>query len=51
MRADAKLEAIVALRDIVDDVPDDASIASKAPADLAPTIPIRRNSSTSIQAS
>jgi hypothetical protein len=50
-RIAAKLEAIVALRDTIDDTPDDASISSKAPPVIAPTIPIRRNSATSIQAS
>jgi hypothetical protein len=50
-RIAAKLEAIVALRDVIDDTPDDASISSKGPAVMAPTIPIRRNSATSIQAS
>ena len=46
-RIASKLEAIVALRDVIEDAPDDASIKSI----VAPTIPIRRNSATSIQAS
>jgi hypothetical protein len=50
-RIAAKLEAIVALRDVIDDSPDDASISSRTPTVIAPTIPIRRNSATSIQAS
>jgi len=50
-RIAAKLEAIVALRESIDDAPDDASISSKAPTAVPPTIPIRRNSATSIQAS
>jgi hypothetical protein len=49
-RIAAKLEAIVALRESIDDAPDDASITSKRATPVAPTIPIRRNSAT-IQAS
>ena len=44
-------ERTSALRESIDDAPDDASISSKTPTAVPPTIQIRRNSGTSIQAS